>query len=328
MSSAILYVAIVAIWAGVLIPRWLRRDSSASSSSEQAGDDLTMAEPDSDDLTMAEPDSDDLTMAEPDSDDLPMAEPDSDDLTMAEPDSAADEEPAPRSRPEMAPAARATARTSERPEAPPEVRLEARAERRREARAERRLEARAERRSEARAERRPEARAERRPEARAERRPEMPEARREAPPRGEFFGSERDQEDKRVRAARQRLLGLLLVLVIGSGTLAFTKLAAWWVVVPPSVMLLGYMALLREAAKADTERRELARTSAVRARSSAALPNAASPIAGPAPARAPAPDAEVIDISASLGPAGEVFYDQYADAKLRAVGDLARALAG
>ncbi len=350
MSSAILYVAIVAIWAGVLIPRWLRRDSSASSSSEQAGDDLTMAEPDSDDLTMAEPDSDDLTMAEPDSDDL----------TMAEPDSAADEEPAPRSRPEMAPAARATARTSERPEAPPEVRLEARAERRREARAERRLEARAERRPEARAERRPEARAERRPEARAERRPEaraerrpearaerrsearaerrpearaerrpeMPEARREAPPRGEFFGSERDQEDKRVRAARQRLLGLLLVLVIGSGTLAFTKLAAWWVVVPPSVMLLGYMALLREAAKADTERRELARTSAVRARSSAALPNAASPIAGPAPARAPAPDAEVIDISASFGPAGEVFYDQYADAKLRAVGDLARALAG
>jgi hypothetical protein len=32
LSSAILYVAIVAIWAGVLIPRWLRRDSSASSS--------------------------------------------------------------------------------------------------------------------------------------------------------------------------------------------------------------------------------------------------------------------------------------------------------
>ena len=28
MSSAILYVAIVAIWACVLIPRWLRRDSA------------------------------------------------------------------------------------------------------------------------------------------------------------------------------------------------------------------------------------------------------------------------------------------------------------
>jgi hypothetical protein len=33
------------------------------------------------------------------------------------------------------------------------------------------------------------------------------------------------------------------------------------------------------------------------------------------------PDAEVIDISASVGPADGEFYDQYADAKLRAVGD-------
>ena len=300
MSSAILYVAIVAIWAGVLIPRWLRRDSSASSSSEQAGDDLTATEP----------------------------------------DSAADEEPARRSRREAAPPHR-TARTSERPEAPPEVRFEARAERRREARPEGRLEARADRRPEARPEVRLEARAERPARGAAwSRGPRLagalgprggrPESRgREAPPRA----SGRDQEHKRVRASRQRLLGLLLVLVIGSGALAFTKLAAWWVVVPPSVMLLGYMALLREAAKADTGRRELARTSAVRARSSAAPPDAASPIAGPVlPARARLPgsgaDAEVIDISASFGPAGKEFYDQYADAKLRAVGDLARALAG
>ena len=169
-----------------------------------------------------------------------------------------------------------------------------------------------------------EARAERRPEARAERRPEMPGALREASPRDEPRGSGRDQEQhKRVLASRQRLLGLLLILAIGSGALAFTKLAAWWVVVPPSVMLLGYVALLRAAAKADAERRELARTSAARVRSSAVSPTAASPIARPAPA----PDAEVIDISASLSPVGEEFYDQYADAKLRAVGDLARALA-
>ncbi|MCW2932597.1 MAG: hypothetical protein JWM19_3559, partial [Actinomycetia bacterium] len=26
MSSAILYLAIIAIWAGILIPRWLKRD--------------------------------------------------------------------------------------------------------------------------------------------------------------------------------------------------------------------------------------------------------------------------------------------------------------
>jgi hypothetical protein len=42
------------------------------------------------------------------------------------------------------------------------------------------------------------------------------------------------------------------------------------------------------------------------------------------PVASPAPDAEVIDISASVGEGGEKFYDQYADAKLRAVGDLAR----
>ena len=152
--------------------------------------------------------------------------------------------------------------------------------------------------------------------------------------------------------ARRRLLGLLVVLAIGSGALAVTKLAAWWVVVPPSVMLLGYMVLLREASKADAERQELARTLAAApvtapatgrpaasrpaetrpaetrpaatspaAVSSAAVSSAAvSSAAGPAPA----PHAEVIDISASLGPAGEVLYDQYADAKLRAVGDLAR----
>ena len=63
-------------------------------------------------------------------------------------------------------------------------------------------------------------------------------------------------------AARRRLLGMLLVLAIGSGALAFTKMAAWWVVVPPTIMLLGYVGLLREAAKADAERRELARTRA------------------------------------------------------------------
>ena len=153
-------------------------------------------------------------------------------------------------------------------------------------------------------------------------------------------------------AARRRLLGLLVILAIGSGALAFTRLAAWWVVVPPSVMLLGYLALLREAAKADAERRELARTSAPRARPSAEPPLAVSPVAvstvagrapavprgpavprrpavapAPAVASAPPPDAEVIDISVSLGPAGQEFYDQYADAKLRAVGDLARAVA-
>jgi hypothetical protein len=119
-----------------------------------------------------------------------------------------------------------------------------------------------------------------------------------------------------VLAARRRLLGMLVALAIGSGALAVTKMAAWWVVVPPTVMLLGYLAMLREAAKADAERLARARAAA---RAAAAV--AARPAAPPA---RPAPDAQVIDISSSLTQAGEEFYDQYADAKLRAVGDLPR----
>ena len=45
LSSAILYVAIVVIWACVLIPRWLRRDTSVAvaASAEQAGDEASVA---------------------------------------------------------------------------------------------------------------------------------------------------------------------------------------------------------------------------------------------------------------------------------------------
>jgi len=227
LSSAILYVAIVAIWAGVLIPRWLRRDSAAS---ERYSEDLTTAE------------------------------------AHAEPDA----EPAP-------PPRRRQERVAPRAPARPEVRSEARSEVR--------------------------------PEARAE------------PPDAE----PRDGEHKKVLAARRRLLYMLLVLAVGSGALAFTKMAAWWVMVPPTIMLLGYMGLLREAAKADAERRELARTRATAAAAVAAARRETAP--APAPP-APAPDAEVIDISASLTSAGQEFFDQYADAKLRAVGDLARRLTG
>jgi hypothetical protein len=159
-------------------------------------------------------------------------------------------------------------------------------------------------------------------------RPEGPAARGPELPRG----GPRDHEHKKVLSARRRLLGMLLVLVSGSGALAFTGLAAWWVAVPPTIMLLGYMALLREAAKADAERRELARTREVAAAAGpGAAPAAAAPrapTAAPPAGPAPVPNAEVIDISASLTPADEELYDQYADAKLRAVGDLAHSLTG
>jgi len=146
---------------------------------------------------------------------------------------------------------------------------------------------------------------------------------------------------------------MLLVLAIGSAALAVTRMAAWWVIVPPSFMLLGYVALLREAAKADAERREVTPGPAVRTAPaagtapSAGVASAATRPAAPAATRtaapptsrpavpaapaappAPAPAAQIIDISASLGQADEEFYDQYKDAKRRAVGDLTLALAG
>src|SRR5258708_6999466 len=47
MSSAILYLAIIAIWAGVLIPRWLRRDTSRAASALGAAEAEPAAEADS-----------------------------------------------------------------------------------------------------------------------------------------------------------------------------------------------------------------------------------------------------------------------------------------
>ena len=240
MSSAILYVAIVAIWAGVLIPRWLRRDSAAGG---RGSEDLSTAE------------------AKPEAAEEPAAA------------------PAPRRREDAAGR-----------EAPP-ARI---------------------------------VRPVRREEQVVERVPARPEPQAAGSQAAGSLaevpsGGPREQDHRRVVSARRRLLGMLLVLAIGSGWLAYTKMAAWWVIVPPTVMLLGYLGMLREASKADAERRELARTRAAAAAAAAATAKSAAPPAAAAPA--PVPDAEVIDIAASLTVAGHKFYDQYADAKLRAVGD-------
>ena len=228
MSSAILYVAIVAIWAVVLIPRWLRRDSSARVSDETATAEETPE-----------------AAAEDTAEEQPM--------------------PEPRRRPREA-------RESWEHRAPREPR-----------------------------------------ELREPRAPHIPQA-----PRARESDSDlmRDRKHARVLSSRRRLLGLLVLIVIGSGALAVTRTAAWWVLGPPSVILLGYLALLREASKVDAERRELSRAWASRV--------AVADQAAPAPLPVRVPDAEIIDISASRGPGGEALYDQYADAKLRAVGDLAR----
>ena len=120
---------------------------------------------------------------------------------------------------------------------------------------------------------------------------------------------------------------MLVGLSIASGVLAGAKMAAWWVIVPPSVMLLGYLLLLRAAAQADAERREMAGSRTVHAAAGAARVPARRPAVAAVAAVAPAApaasvaEAKIITIPAAPKPAEEEIYDQYADAKLRAVGD-------
>jgi len=138
--------------------------------------------------------------------------------------------------------------------------------------------------------------------------------RRSAP--GESRDVPDDRGHRRVLSSRRRLLLLLVALTAASGALAGTRLAAWWVIVPPSAMLIAYLVLLRAAGQADAEWRELARARARAAR-------AAAPAAAGTPPAA-AVRAEVVTFSGSRAPEGlddKEIYDQYADAKLRAVGD-------
>jgi hypothetical protein len=246
LSSAILYVAIVAIWAGVLIPRWLRRDSSATAAA-------SAQTPETEEPGEESRREDDMAEAE------------------------AAERPGPSTR---GPASRGPASRGPASCGP----------RRRPADAD----------------------------GSTRRRPE----------------GARDRDSAGMLSARRRLLGLLVLLAIASGVLAERRLAAWWVVLPPIGMLLGYLALLREAAKADAERRHAGRSQAMH---DPAARRGASPVVASAPAAgasaggasaggADAPEvterrAQVIDISASWEQDDDQLYDQDADAKRRAVGD-------
>ena len=272
MSSAILYVAIVVIWACVLIPRWLRHDSAHGSAhvADQAtpGD---VAPP-----AVVAPPGD----AAPGLGDVapPDADPDRNQLERNEVDERGED------RGEVHPEEMA-ADPPQQDEAPP---------------------------------------------------PLTPE-----------------ESRRRMFSARRRLLGMLLVLEVAAISLAVLKLAAMWVVVPPSIMLAGYLLILREASHADAERAAWEAEAAharARAREHARARDPATehgPVAprsatGAAPARPAAPaapyedmgpgrdfapglagkyttsNAEIIDITAR---AGDDIPEESQDSKLRAVGD-------
>ena len=126
--------------------------------------------------------------------------------------------------------------------------------------------------------------------------------------------------------ARRRTLTTLIVLAAGAVAIAATHLAAWWVTIPPLVMLAGFVLLLREAGRIDAGRARAAASrrghgAGARARTEADTGITAEDEehAGPADQSQAGPaSAEIIDISARVG---DQLYDQYADAEVRAVGD-------
>jgi hypothetical protein len=123
--------------------------------------------------------------------------------------------------------------------------------------------------------------------------------------------------------ARRRLLTLLVTLAVAAAAVALAGLIRWWVLVPPAGMLGLYLLLLRTATRSDAEqdrRRAAAQARAALAtRERAAL--AARDRARQAREALPQRTAEIIDISALATRDRDQPYDQYADAEVRAVGD-------
>jgi len=162
-----------------------------------------------------------------------------------------------------------------------------------------------------------------------------------------------EESRRRMLTARRRLLMMLTGLEIAATALALTSLAAVWVVIPPTVMLAGYLLLLREAAKSDAERAQHEAEAAAHARERASeraraarrataadgMSTVGTPAAGEALAAklaaAPVP-ADYEDAGRDFAPglagkyttsnadadlADEDYYDSYELPRLRAVGD-------
>jgi hypothetical protein len=167
----------------------------------------------------------------------------------------------------------------------------------------------------------------------------------------EITWTEEDAAGRRanILRARRRMLGTLVFLTAGALAIAVLKISAWWVIIPPGVMLGAFALLLREAARSDAgqARRQSQAEETRRRRPESGVGRVAAPVTAetlervvskpvaPEP-EAPEPEApdvaeqsepvievvaysaEIIDIS---GRVRDQLYDQYTDAANRAVGD-------
>jgi len=120
--------------------------------------------------------------------------------------------------------------------------------------------------------------------------------------------------------ARRRTLTMVLLITVAVMGSAFIGLTPWWTAVPPFLMVGAYLLLLREAARADAEHaHRWAEAEAFRAarrdelaREHARQAQAVSP---------PEPSAQIITLTTPTSRDDDQLYDQYADAEIRAVGD-------
>jgi hypothetical protein len=134
------------------------------------------------------------------------------------------------------------------------------------------------------------------------------------------FGPRPSQSREQMLRARRRILTILVAMTAVTGAFTYLGLVAWWIVVPPVLLSLVYVLLLREIAKAEAdlarkraaweaaEARAYARHMRDQARAEREAHEAATAHSG----------AQIIDIS---GRVSDELYDQYADAAVRAVGD-------
>jgi hypothetical protein len=119
--------------------------------------------------------------------------------------------------------------------------------------------------------------------------------------------------------ARRRTLTMVLLITVAVIGSAFIGLTPWWTAIPPFIMLGLYLLLLREAARADFERAHVWAEAQARAAQAARRAELASERARQAEvASQPEPTAEIITLSRRTD---DQLYDQYADAEIRAVGD-------
>jgi len=128
------------------------------------------------------------------------------------------------------------------------------------------------------------------------------------------------QSREQMLRARRRMLTILVAMTAVTGAFSYLGLVAMWLVIPPVALLLLYVLLLREIAKADAElARKRAAWEAAEARAYAHHMRAEARAGREAHEAAAAHSgAQIIDIS---GRVSDQLYDQYADAAVRAVGD-------